>query len=189
MTSESVGLQTFRGQMEDAPPAQQFYFVDACRDVLPPVGNKVLSQQLVWYAVPVDKPVTQAILFATTAGQRAKELRGYGLFSRALVMGLRGLGPEISASAAPPVGGGPARWPLHFNSLVKFVRDAVVDARKRLPDITAADAMGIGLPVESVTQAGGDIAVVDFELDELPTANITLILDPERGAIGTNESA
>ena len=40
---EPVGLDTFREAMEDVPPKEQFYFVDACRDVLPPIGNKVLT--------------------------------------------------------------------------------------------------------------------------------------------------
>src|SRR5262249_36516079 len=114
VTYEPVGLEMFRVGMEDVAPKGQFYFVDACRDVLPPLGNKVVTQQAVWDVTNIDdaKLSTQVIVPATTAGQRAKEVRGHGLFGRALIAGLRGLGPDLSPPAELPPPGQVARMRL-----------------------------------------------------------------------------
>jgi hypothetical protein len=170
---EPIFLETFRGFMEDLPPKEQFYFVDACRDVLPPVGNKSLSQQLIWDVRNVDDDdlATQAIFFATTAGSRAKELRGHGLFGRALIAALRGLGPNLSPPAAPPPAGQTPRRRLLFDNLLSFVKDAVARVMKDLP--------GLQIPTGSINRATGSIVVAEFAANELPTAKLTAILDPQ----------
>jgi hypothetical protein len=173
VNQEPVGLEVFRGGMEDTPPKEQFYFIDACRDVLPPIGRKSLSQQLIWDVRDVtdDDLSTQAIFFATTAGARAKELRGHGLFGRALLAALRGLGPNLSPPTAPPAPGQVARRRLLFESLVGFVKEAVMRATKDLP--------GIQVPYGRVNRLTGTIVVAEFAPHELPTAKLTAILDPQ----------
>ncbi|HEX2059673.1 MAG TPA: caspase family protein, partial [Thermoanaerobaculia bacterium] len=122
VTLEPVGLELFRGAMEDVAPKEQFYFVDACRDVIPVQGNKILTQQLLWDLRGLDEEMLamQAVFLATTAGKRAKEVRGHGLFGRALVAALRGLGPDL---LPPPPG--KSRWLLEFGAVVDFVTEAV----------------------------------------------------------------
>ena len=173
VNQEPVGLEVFRGGMEDTPPKEQFYFIDACRDVLPSVGRKSLSQQLIWDVRDVtDEDLsTQAIFFATTAGARAKELRGHGLFGRALLAALRGLGPNLSPPTAPPAPGQVARRRLLFENLVSFVKDAVTRAMKDLP--------GIQVPYGRVNRLTGTIVVAEFAPNQLPTAKLTAILDPQ----------
>jgi hypothetical protein len=176
---EPVGLDTFREAMEDVPPKQQFYFVDACRDVLPPIGNKVLTQQLLWDVRNVDDEqlATQAIFLATTAGKRAKELRGHGLFGRALLAALRGLGPQLRPPAAPTAPGEVPRRRLLYDDLVAFVKNAVDRAIKDLPGVHPADLNG--LPYARVNRLSGELTVAEFAPKEVPTAKLTTILDPD----------
>lgn len=178
MDMQPLGLEMFRGWMEDGNPKEQFYFVDACRDVLPVKGNKVLSQQLLWDVrnIDDDKLATQNILLATTAGQRAKEIRGHGLFSRALLAALRGLGPHLSPPLAPPAPGQRTQRRLLFNEVVKFVIDAVKRALKELPGIQPAELKEI--PYARVNRLTGDIVVAEFASDALPTAKVGAILEP-----------
>ncbi len=174
-----LGLEMFRGWMEDSKPNEQFFFVDACRDVLPVTGNKTLSQQLLWDVrnIEDDKLAMQNILLATTAGQRAKEIRGHGLFSRALLAALRGLGPHLSPPLAPPAPGQRAQRRLLFNEVVKFVIEAVKRALKDVPGIQPAELKGI--PYARVNRLTGDIVVAEFASDSLPTAKVGAILDPD----------
>src|SRR5687768_2710030 len=179
VNKEPVGLDTFREAMEDVAPKEQFYFVDACRDVLPPVGSKVLTQQLLWDVRNVDdeRLATQAIFLATTAGKRAKELRGHGLFGRALVAALRGLGPQLRPPAAPTPPGQVPRRRLLYDDLVKFVKNAVERAIKDLPGVQPSDLNG--LPYARVNRLAGEITIAEFTSKELPTAKLTAILDPD----------
>lgn len=180
VNAEPVGLETFRGAMEDVAPKEQFYFIDACRDVLPPIGNKVLSQQLVWDVSNIEARnlSTQVIFPATTAGQRAKELRGHGLFGKALLAALRGLGPELRPPVAPVPPGQVARRRLLFDNLVAFVKDAV---ERDLKDLSGMDRSDIkGLPDARVIHLTREISIAEFAPSELPTARLTTILEPAR---------
>ena len=178
VSSNPIGLETFRGFMQDVPPKEQFFFVDACRDVLPPTGNKVLSQQLVWHfrTIEDDLLATQAVFLATTAGQRAKEIRGHGLFSRALLAALRGLGPELRPPTAPPPRGERARSRLLFHDVVEFVRAAVADGLRRLPGVQASDLKQV--PYSQVNRLTGELFIADFAPEALPTAKVSAIIDP-----------
>ena len=170
-----LGLEKFRGQMQDVAPREQFYFIDACRDVLTLPGNKILTQQLLWDVRGVDDDAlaTQAIFLGTTAGQRAKELRGEGLFGRALIAALRGLGPEL----LPPLSPAPIpRRRLLFDQLVKFVREAVKRSLDELPD--ADNAARKSIPYARVTRATGDITIAEFEPSAIPRAKIGAIVSP-----------
>lgn len=180
VTTEPLGLENFRGAMEDVAPKEQFYFIDACRDVLPPIGNKVLSQQLVWDVRNVEDRIlsTQVIFPATTAGQRAKELRGHGLFGKALLAALRGLGPELRPPAAPTLPGQVARRRLLFDNLVAFVKDAVERDLKDLSGMERSDVKG--LPDARIIHLTGEISIAEFAPNELPTAKLTAILEPVR---------
>src|SRR5262245_52595099 len=43
-----IGLETFRAAMEDQSPAHQFYFVDACRDVVELPDKKSVAHKVFW---------------------------------------------------------------------------------------------------------------------------------------------
>ena len=172
-----IGLEIFRGQMADVnPPKEQFFFVDACRDVLEVTGNKMLTQQLVWDVRKIkdEQLATQAVLFATTAGNKAKEIRGNGLFSRALMAALCGLGPELKSS--PP--GQAPRKRLLFDNIVAFVTDAVKRDLNQIPDTQPSDLKAV-VPYGGIYRLKGDVVVAEFAPDKLPKATISAILDPK----------
>src|ERR1044072_2865527 len=172
-----IGLEIFRSAMADVnPPNEQFYFVDACRDVLEVKGNKVLSQQLLWDVRKIkdDQLATQCVLFATTAGNKAKEIRGNGLFSRALMAALRGLGPTLRNPERPDQ----TRMRLLFDDVAKFVTDAVKRDLSQIHDKQPSDLNAI-VPYGGVRRSKGAVVVTEFAPEELPTAKISAILDPK----------
>lgn len=173
-----IGLEIFRAAMADVnPPKEQFFFVDACRDVLEVKGNKTLTQQLVWdlRGIKDEQLATQCVLFATTAGNKAKEIRGNGLFSRALMAALRGLGPELKNS---PPDEDPPRKRLLFNNIVEFITDAVKRDLHQIPDTHPSDLKAV-VPYGGVYRLKGDVVVAEFAPEQLPTATISAILDPQ----------
>ncbi|HEX8407698.1 MAG TPA: caspase family protein, partial [Thermoanaerobaculia bacterium] len=168
-----IGLEIFRGQMENVGPKEQVFFVDACRNAIPLKDNKILAQNLLWevQGLDDDKLSTQAILLGTTAGQKAKEVRGRGLFGRALIAGLKGLGPDLRPPAAPPA----VNERLMFNDLTAFVTERVVSGYQELTDIPAEEKKG--LPYGTTNRVKGNLAIAEFA-PPLPTANIEAIVAP-----------
>lgn len=177
VNQEPVGLEVFRGAMQNVPPGNQFYFVDACRDAIA-IKDKLLSQMLLWdvRGIDDDRLSTQALFLGTTAGQKAKEVRGHGLFGRALLAALKGLGPNLLPG--PPTPGEAARRRLVFDDLVEFVREAVRRGLDELPDLAPTDRKGI--PYARVNRLQGDILVRDFGAEEVPRAKIGALVDPAR---------
>lgn len=174
---DKLGLEEFREAMQDRPPKEQFYFIDACRDVLQPKGNKVLTQQFFWDVQKLDDKslATQAIFPATTAGQKSKELRSKGLFSRALMKALSGLGPELKGPDAPPPPGVAPRRRLLFDELVRFVNHVVSWDLQNVLGIEQSEIRG--LPDARVNHLNHPIAVVEFASEDIPKAKLTAILE------------
>jgi hypothetical protein len=134
-----------------------------------------LSQQLVWDVRKIkdEQLATQCVLFATTAGNKAREIRGNGLFSRALMAALRGLGPKLEKPERP----GQTRKRLLFDDVVEFVTDAVKRDLSLIPDTQPSDLDAI-IPYGGINRLKGGVVVTEFAPDELPTAKISAILDP-----------
>lgn len=168
-----IGLEVFRGQMENVGPKEQVFFVDACRNAIPLKNNRILAQQVLWdvRGIDDDKLSTQAILLGTTAGQKAKEVRGRGLFGRALIAGLKGLGPDLRPPAAPPA----VNERLMFDDLTAFVTERVSSGYAELTDIPAEEKKG--LPYGTTNRIKGNLAIAEFA-PPLPTANIEAIVAP-----------
>ncbi|MFZ6181198.1 trypsin-like peptidase domain-containing protein [Nannocystis pusilla] len=168
-----IGIELFREAMQEKPPREQFYFVDACRDVLELPGNKALSQHLIWNdkKLPANTLAMQAVLFAATAGERAKEIRGKGVFGRVLMAGLHGRGPKLEP---PRTGGGPRRHRLRFGALAEFVKLAVP---KALED-EGARAEELQLPEPRTLR--GELEIASFAHGNLPTVKLTPIVMPVR---------
>jgi hypothetical protein len=64
LTQGPIGLELFRKAMLDQPPREQFFFVDACRDVIKPTGTKALWQGLIWYVEKIESVRVSAPGFA-----------------------------------------------------------------------------------------------------------------------------
>lgn len=175
VNQEPVGLEVFRDAMQNVPPSEQFYFLDCCRDAIA-IKDKVLSQTLLWNVrgTDDDKLSTQAVFLGTTAGQKAKEIRGHGLFGRALLAALQGLGPNLVP--VPPAPGETARRRLVFDDLIEFVIEAVRRGLDELPDLADADRKGI--PYARVNRMKGEIPIAEFVADAVPRAKIGALVDP-----------
>jgi V8-like Glu-specific endopeptidase len=178
VNQEPVGLEIFRGAMQDVPPRQQFFFVDACRDVLPVTSNKSLVQQLAWDVrrIDDDKLSTQAVFLGTTAGQKSKEVRGKGIFGRALLTALRGLGPQLRPPAAPPSPGEKPRRRLVFTDLVTFVIEEVKRSLDEIPDLD--DAGRKGIPYSRLNRITEEIAVAEFLEGAIPKVKVRALVEP-----------
>ena len=179
INQEPVGLEIFRGAMQDVLPKQQFFFIDACRDVLPVTSNKSLVQQLAWDVRKIDDDQlsTQAVFLGTTAGQKSKEVRGKGLFGRALITALRGVGPQLRGPSSPPPPGEKFRRRLVFTDLAAFVIDEVKRSLAEIPDLDEAGLKGI--PYSRLNRITEEIAVAEFDDDALPKMNVVASVEPE----------
>ena len=173
-----IGLELHRQRMQNAPPRQQFYIVDACRDVIDVADGQVVTQALIWDPPKDDAAfssslATQVVFLASTAGERAREVRGQGVFAKVLLAGLRGGGPELSR---PAVVGGTHRR-LEYSKLVAFVQSAMareMDALQQ-PGESAPPAQ---TPHAAILRAG-DITIAEYDDDALPRFTITAQIEPE----------
>ena len=172
---DTIGMELFRQSMQDVEPKEQFYFIDACRDVLDVKESKTLTQRFYWDPRDINdnKLATQVVFFATTVGKKAKELRGQGIFSRVLLTALHGMGPQMQQSAVSRAG----RLSLYFNSLNKFVRDVVA---RELADVEGLDddERSESVPYATIGRVIDDVEIVQFEVKDLPKAKIETVVKP-----------
>jgi Caspase domain len=151
-TLNSLTLSSVTEYFETTMFADQFFFIDACRNVPAETsdGEPLIPGR--WGRPrkrnPGQPPVQQFILYATSPGLRAVELPDEGgAFTDALLDGLRGAGSAKVWS--PSTGAYDVRW----NRLVRYVRAAV--RARELP----VDAGGDG-PVYQVPNDTGTRGVV-----------------------------
>ena len=172
---DTIGMELFRQSMQDVEPKEQFYLIDACRDVLDVTESKTLTQRIYWDPRDINdnKLATQVVFLATTVGKKAKELRGQGIFSRVLLTALNGMGPKLEEPADSKAG----RVSLYFNSLNKFVRDVV---GSELADVEGLDEdeRSENVPYATIGKVIGDVEVAQFEVKTLPKAKITAVVKP-----------
>jgi caspase domain-containing protein len=155
-------------------PAEQFYFIDACRDFaldnlyLPAVGQATgawlprqdgrvsLSQQL--------------ILYAASPGQRAAEDRDrrQGVFTPALLEGLRGAATALNWSSASN------RYEVKFSTLTEHVKKSV---RRRLNRRPGASAF-VQEPQAPVT-GDEDAVVASFSTTEVDKIDVAIRVSPK----------
>ena len=182
-----IGLELHRQRMQNAPPHQQLYVVDACRDVIKVADGHVVTQALIWDPPKDDAALasnlaTQVVFLASTAGERAREVRGEGVFAKVLLAGLRGAGPELS----PPAVAGGARRRLKYSNLVAFVESAMAREMGALqqPGESARPAQN---PHAAILRAG-DITIAEYDDADLARFDITAQVEPE-AALGSAQLA
>lgn len=124
-----IGFSELLPPLQECGPASQFFFVDACRDLLledftrgvaPVVGR--------WRGPAVSEAPqrrAQYLLYATSPGGRALET-GQGIFGRLLLQGLKGHPGALMWSQRE------LRYELRFSQLAEFVRTEVETQVKRL---------------------------------------------------------
>lgn len=118
LTDNSIALRSLWEFFEASEFADQFFFVDACRN--PWSGELVVGRwTLPQTRRPGQEPVQQFVLYATSPGLRALELREpgdeRGAFTEALLQGLSGDGVAKAWSADD-------RYVVRWESLANYVK-------------------------------------------------------------------
>ncbi len=124
-----IGFSQIIAPLQHSGPEEQFFFIDACRDLTlrdftrgagPVVGR--------WRGPPTPETPrrrAQYLLYATSPGGKAVEA-GNGVFGRILLQGLRGHPGALLWS------GRERRYELRFSRLAEYVRAEVEEQVKRL---------------------------------------------------------
>lgn len=156
------------------PPTTQIFFIDACRGLVQTQEAAFATTQLVFdlSKVPGASKATsrQAVLCGTTAGQLANELGAHGLFSRALLEGLRARGPELSPDFDRQ------DLVLTFDAVTRYTKERVrALAEDRRPGTGALPAQD---PWPSLLGMSGSEPVARF--DHAPKARLMMEVEPTK---------
>ena len=148
--------------LSEAPPMEQFFFIDACRDFVLDEHRATISPAPVRW-IPAfgegGQSTAQYVLYATSPGARAYE-EGRGAFGQALVEALRGAGAAKVWAQPPPQ----PRYDIPFSRLVRFVRRSVDDTIKLMAQEDAAKYIQIPQP-----ELLGKAKEVDAVLSSIPS--------------------
>jgi uncharacterized caspase-like protein len=179
-TDHSIALRSLWEFFETTQFRDQFFFVDACRNVPPwekhefEIGRWTLPRS----RDPGTPPVQQFILYATSPGLKAIEVRDvpgaeHGAFTRALLDGLGGDGAAKAWSWEREY------YEVRWDRLVDYVRKRV-EAEKRI----AGDAAGL-LQVPQDAGSRGvpgrdrDAVVVSLPADRFDNERLEVQLEPD----------
>ena len=152
-------------------PALQLFFIDGCRDIAKDTALVTVGQQVTYNLANLpESTATQAVLFATRTGKWANELGGRGVFTRALLEGLSGRGPDLT------VDGQRNLEMLSFHSLGQFVKERVAAIlEERRVDARAIKAQ---IPTFSVVPDDAAPIVRSFKSGDEPRLNLRIRVEP-----------
>jgi hypothetical protein len=179
-TDHSIALRSLWEFFETTQFRDQFFFVDACRNVPPwethefEIGRWTLPRS----RDPGTPPVQQFILYATSPGLRAVEVRDepgaeHGAFTRALLDGLGGAGSAKAWSWEREY------YEVRWDRLVDYVRKRV-EAEKREAGDTAGllqvpqDAGSRGVPGRD-----RDAVIVSLPAKQFGNERLEVQLEPD----------
>ena len=164
-TDHSIALRSLWEFFETTQFDDQFFFVDACRNV-PPWGEGAEFEIGRWTLPrtrePGTRPVQQFILYATSPKLKAAEIREvpgeeHGLFTAALLDGLRGVGTAKAWSWQR--GAYEVRW----ERLADYVKERIKSAQ------TSVGETPEGVPLFQIPQDTGSRGVADRDRDAVIT--------------------
>lgn len=124
-----IRFSSFIHSLQKCGPADQFFFIDACRDFLREDFEPGVAPVASRWKGPSSQNAAQRraqyLLYATSPGGRALEA-GQGVFGRTLLQGLKGHPGALVWSHREH------RYELRFSQLAEYVRTQVEDQVKRL---------------------------------------------------------
>ncbi len=167
-----LGFSAVVTALRGVEPAEQLFFIDACRDLLLEDFEPAVGAGVGPWVPPGDTAAShQYVLYATSPGQRAFEesARGSGVFADVLLPALRGELPAAAVWAQ-----GTERYEVRFTTLASLVQAQV---RKRLSTL-AGGAQFVQVP-ESVAR-GGDLVLAHFTVEEVGTVPVLVRLGPSQ---------
>lgn len=173
--SNPIDLGSWIREMQVCAPAEQIFFVDACRGLV--VSEDVVTATKTLFfdlsKVSANAQAHQSVLFATTAGQLANEQQLHGLFSGALLQGLAGNGPELEPDADTQ------EFVLTFSALVAFTKRRIQakaeEVRRQHKTLPTQD------PAESLFRTDGSMVLA--RLSVMPTSKVRVFVKPEEAAV------
>ncbi|WP_033443605.1 caspase family protein [Saccharothrix sp. NRRL B-16314] len=160
-------------ELRGVAPLEQFFFIDACRDLAlqdsfrPMVG----SLGAAWVPERAGDPVVanQHILYATSLGQRAaaNAVLNQGVFTPLLVEGLRGASTALAWSHREQ------QYVVRFSTLSQHVKTAV---GRRLAGMSGAEGF-VQQPQMPMTGAE-DVVMTRVPPDEVPAVTVHIQVAP-----------
>jgi hypothetical protein len=178
-TQNSVALRTLWEYFETWQFKDQFFFIDACRNIPVDFDFRVGEWTQPRRRDPGVPPVQQFILYATSPGLRAAETGApgdeRGHFTDALLAGLRGAGAAKAWSRAN------RSYDVRWDRLVRYVKD---DVERRRIEVGGAAGGGVfQVPQESpkrgVAGRDPDPVLSRFPPRAFPPERLTIDLKPE----------
>lgn len=177
LTTRSLGLRSIFEFFKAARFQEQFFFVDACRNIpwLVPSERKFRIGEWPLPATPnFDAPPPQQfICYATSQGLRAVELQEAGnergAFTEALLNGLRGAGPAKTWDADSE------QYVVRWQTLFKYVEDAIT--RQQL-DVGETARKLIQVPRQDGEKGSSDPVLVRFAAETFPAESLSVYVDP-----------
>ncbi len=164
--AKAIGLGLAIGRLAVQAPATQYYFVDACRGIASESSGLVATSQLVVDLAKLRRDgatfAGQGLLLATTAGRPAVEQGLHGVFSRALLAGLRGQGPTLQ----PRLGGFDLTWAGLVDHVTDQVEREMSPARQR--------------PYPDTAGMSGNEALVQFA--DAPKVTLRVMVEPKKAS-------
>ncbi|HWB76699.1 MAG TPA: caspase family protein, partial [Nannocystaceae bacterium] len=174
--SNPIDLGSWIRELQVCAPAEQIFFVDACRGLVVNEDAVVATKTLFFdlSKVPPNAQAHQSVLFATTAGQLANEQQLHGLFSGALLQGLAGNGPELE----PDVG--TEEFLLTFSALVAYTKRRIQakaeEVKRQHKTLPTQD------PAESLFRSDGSMVLA--RLTEMPKSKVRVFVKPDEAVVG-----
>jgi hypothetical protein len=178
-TDHSLAIRSLTEHFETTPLADQFFFLDACRDI--PwedrefeIGRWPLPRR----RDPGAPPVQQFILYATSPGRRAEEVgfpdEAQGAFSGVLMDGLAGLGKAKAWSWERNC------YEVRWDRLAGYVHDEMDKARpKSVPPERWAGQIPQDTGSRGVAGGDRDPPVVSYPSGRFPSLGLTVGLEAD----------
>ena len=182
-TDQSIALRSLWEYFETTQFADQFFFVDACRNV-PPWGEGSEFEIGRWTLPrtrdPGAPPVQQFILYATSPKLKATEVRDvageeHGAFTAALLDGLRGTGAAKAWSWQRNA------YEVRWERLADYVKKRVEREQRKVGETPEGALLQIPQDTGSrgVAARDRDAVITSFAVDAFAKERLEVLLDPD----------
>jgi Caspase domain len=179
VTTNSMSLRSLWEYFETFQFADQFFFVDACRNIPWEGEFRIGEWPLPRKRNPGLPPVQQFVLYATSPGLKAQEIREAGnergAFTDALVCGLRGEGRAKAWSMRAQA------YEVRWDRLVRYVKDRLEEEKRHVGDPLAQNVFQIPQETSKRGAAGRDPdpVLAQFPAGAFGEETLDILLDPE----------
>jgi hypothetical protein len=183
-TDNSIALRSLWEFFETTQFDDQFFFVDACRNV-PPWGEGAEFELGRWTLSrtrdPGMRPVQQFILYATSPKLKATEVRDvpgeeHGAFTAAVLDGLRGAGAAKAWSWQRNA------YEVRWERLADYVKRRIEGEQRKVGE-SAEGAALLQIPQDTgsrgVADRDRDAVLTSFAAGAFPKERLEVLLDPD----------